>query len=119
MVSRILFCVIAIISCFTCFADTTCKISENGDTVEVQSAVFNGDSEVTVSLGNDSNMIAANISVTIEVDYGGNYKKQYTGKTQVGPMQSKDMNIRIDSSYGNRSPKTVTVVSISGSKCRE
>lgn len=117
MIYRILFCAIAFLSSFACYADTTCKISKDGDTVEAQSAELVGDNAVVVVLGNDSNMIAANVSVTVEVDYGGNYKKQYTGKTQVHPMQSIDLKIPIESIYGQRSPKSVTVVSVTGSKC--
>lgn len=123
MVYRILVCLVAFWAYFVCSADTTCKLNNEGDTVEALSATIDKDNScVKVSLGNDSNDVAANVTVTIEVKYRWNiYDKPltYTGKIQVGPQQTVVLTIPINATAGDDRyvPNSVTVVSVTGSKC--
>lgn len=122
MEHRLVICLVALMSYLACFADTTCKISGDGDTVEVLSAILDQpNNTVNVSLGNDSNNIAANVTVTIEVGYSGNGgKKTYTGKVIVRPQQEVVLPIKIDAYRINSKyiPIKVDVVSLTGTKCQ-
>ncbi|MDE7154647.1 MAG: hypothetical protein K2O00_09450 [Muribaculaceae bacterium] len=124
MLKRYLICVVALISYCICLADTTiCKIGDNGDTVEAQSAEFVGNSKVCVSLANDSNFSAANVTVTIEVTYkygGSKITKDYSGKIMVHPQSTATLNIPISENAGSSyHPYSVKVISISGTKCKQ
>ncbi len=118
VIRRFVIILVTFLSSLPSEANTTCKLSPEGDTVEVQSVIFESNSKVLVTLDSDSNSVAANVSVTIEVDFGGNYKKQYTEKTKVAQLQTVVLPIKIDSAYGNRPPKSVSVISITGTKCK-
>ncbi len=124
MMNRIILCIVALWGYIVCYADTTCKLNANGDTVEAMSATIDGtNSCVNVSLGNDSNDVAANVTVTIEVQYKWNSyngdKITYMGKTQVGPQQTVTLTIPIKATSGDDRyiPANVTIVSVTGSKC--
>ena len=92
-----------------------CKISETNDNVEVFSCFIN-DGNAVVTLSNDSNDIQANVTVTIAVKYG-NYTRTYTGKALAKPGTSTELKIPIDSKVKGETPNSVTVTSLTGTKC--
>lgn len=94
-----------------------CKISETNDNVEVFSCFLDGE-HVSVTLSNDSENIKANVTVTVEVQYGnGTLTKSFTGKIMAKPGGSTDLKIPIDPKFKGYSPSSVKVTSISGTKC--
>lgn len=99
-----------------------CKISETGDNVEVFGAVLSDNGEVTVTVGNDSEKTSANVTASVEVTYAGNGTKVYTftGKAIAKPNATTEIKIRIPEKDNiGRTPKSVNVTGISGTKCRE
>ena len=93
-----------------------CKISNSNDNVEVFSCRLSGDKAV-VTLSNDSNDITANVTVTVEVNYGSNVKRTYSDKIRVEPGPSATLEIPIEPKVSSNTAKSVKVVSITGTKC--
>lgn len=98
-----------------------CKISGSGDNVEVYSASIENNNTVVVTVGNDSQNISANVTVTVEVTYTANgYSTKtysFTGKGLSKPNQESIIRISIPSEKENRNPDSVKVTQISGTKC--
>lgn len=121
--NRLFVLAVAVISYCFCFADTTCRIGETNDTVEAQSVELKGNSQVCVSLGNDSGSNAANVCVTVEVTYKWGNRvntKTYEGKALVLPQSTTTVTIPISESNGGSdyTPHSVKIVSLTGSKCQ-
>lgn len=101
-----------------------CKISGAGDNVEVFSARIENGNTVVVTVGNDSQNISANVTVTVEVTYkysNGNSPVKLTkeGKVIAKPNQESVITIRIPEQDKNgRIPTSVKVTNISGTKCQ-
>lgn len=93
-----------------------CKISGSNDNVEVFSCQLN-ENNVDITLSNDSNDIKANVTVTVEVFYGNNLTKTYTGKVLANPGTSTALSIPIEGKVNNLTAKSVKVTSLSGTKC--
>ena len=77
-----LFLLLALVGFFSNVSAQVCKINESGDNVEVFSAIIESENTVAVTVGNDSQDISANVTVTVEVTYKkGNAKhtQSFTG----------------------------------------
>ncbi len=96
-----------------------CKISGQNDNVEIFTcSLAENNTEVHVTVANDSQSISANVTVTVEVDYGNNIKKTYTGRAIAKPNQETLIIIKgISPKVSNRDAKSVQAISISGTKC--
>ena len=95
-----------------------CRISDSNDNVEVFSCYLtDNNSTVTVTVGNDSQNISANVTITVEVTYNSSTKKTYSTKVIAKPNQTTDAKISIQEKVGNITAKSVEVVSITGTKC--
>lgn len=109
---------------FACLSQS-CKISNANDTVEVTNCSLIGDNKVEVTVSNDSNDINANVTITIVVIYKLNsqtFKETYEGKGMAKKCESTVITIPISSCYKNDNrykPFSVSVTSISGSKCMQ
>lgn len=103
-----------------------CKISDQGDNVEIFDATIIGN-DVVVTVANDSKDIAANVTVTVEVTYehvyggGRTAKETLSGKGTIYPSsqvnQSQTIKIRIPQK-DKYEPTSVRPTGISGTKCR-
>lgn len=101
-----------------CLNAQVCKISNSNDNVEVYSCYLtDNNSAVAVTVGNDSQDISANVTVTVEVTYNNNIKRTYTQKVLAKPNQTTDFQIKIEDKINSNSAKTVEVKSITGTKC--
>lgn len=111
----------AAIFCITAIMNAqVCKISQSNDNVEVYSCYLtDNNSAVLVTVGNDSQNISANVTVTVEVTYGANTKKTFSNKGLAKPNQTSEISIPIPSEVGSLKAKSVTVISITGTKCIE
>ena len=99
-----------------------CKISDNGDNVEVFSAFIKDGNTVIVTVGNDSKEMSANVTVKVEVTYDNNYNhkvtRSFTGKCLAKPNQESVITISIpEVDESQRKPVSVKVTNISGTKC--
>lgn len=99
-----------------------CKISNTNDNVEVFSASIVDDSNVEVTVGNDSQDISANVTVEVVVTYGNKTcTKTYSGKKIAKPNSETVITIPISSTYSStisNKPTSVKVSGISGTKCQ-
>jgi len=116
---KIIFAVLIMLcSCYMVEAQV-CKISNSNDNVEVFSASIVDGSKVVVTVGNDSQDISANVTVTVVVTYeSANYTKTYFGKKVARPNTETAIEIPIATTYVDRKPTSVKVESISGTKCQ-
>lgn len=95
-----------------------CRISDSNDNVEVFSCnLVDNNSAVAVTVGNDSQNISANVTITVEVTYNSSTKKTYSTKVIAQPNQTTDVKINIQEKIGNLTAKSVEVVSLTGTKC--
>ena len=97
-----------------------CKIkgSTTNDNVEVYSYVLvNNNSAVNVTVGNDSQNTAANVTVTVKITYEYGYTLQFTGRGLAKPNGTTDIVVPIKATHNNNKIKTVEVISITGTKC--
>lgn len=92
-----------------------CKVSGTNDNVEVFSCVLS-DGNVVVTLSNDSKDIKANVTVKVEVLYGGYFAETFEGKVMSCPG-STELKIPIKPKVKGYTPSSVKVTSISGTKC--
>lgn len=95
-----------------------CRISDSNDNVEVFSCYLtDNNSAVTVTVGNDSQNISANVTITIEVTYNSSTKKTYSTKVIAKPNTTTEAKVNIQEKVGNFTAKSVEVVSLTGTKC--
>lgn len=115
---KMLFLLIAIFCVSTMMNAQVCKISNSNDNIEVYSCELTNNNTVTVTVGNDSQDISANVTVTIEVVYGRSDAKTFSAKGLAGPNRTTEIKISIPSeNKQGSSPSAVKVTSISGTKC--
>lgn len=118
MMKKIIFMFTAIVCMVMNSNAQVCRISESNDNVEVFSCYLtDNNSTVTVTVGNDSQNISANVTITVEVTYNSTTKKTYSTKVIAKPNQTTDAKISIQEKVGNVTAKSVSVVSITGTKC--
>lgn len=118
MMKKIIFLFTAIICMAMSVNAQVCRISDSNDNVEVFSCYLtDNNSVVAVTVGNDSQNISANVTITVEVTYGNNTKKQYSTKVIAQPNTTTEAKINIQEKSGNSSAKSVAVVSLTGTKC--
>ncbi len=103
-----------------------CKINNTtNDNIEVYSYVLNeAQNAVTVTVGNDSHEVSANVTVIVEVTYigyiGTSKKETFSAKGLVKPNDTTDIIVPVKPHYNNNTSwniKEVKVVSITGTKC--
>lgn len=116
-----LFLLLALVGFFSNVSAQVCKINESGDNVEVFSAIIESENTVAVTVGNDSQDISANVTVTVEVTYKkGNAKhtQSFTGKGIAKPNQETIIRISIPAEdKSGYKPYSVKVTGITGNKC--
>lgn len=110
-----------------CFGATAkaqvCKISGSNDNVEVFSSYIDeGNNQVVVTVGNDSNDISANVTITVQVSArkkGNSGMTQLTlsGKEIAKPNRTSTINIPLTGGYEFTSNSKITEIKISGTKC--
>lgn len=111
--------------CFgaTAQAQKVCKISGSNDSVEIFSSYIDeANNQVVVTVGNDSNDISANVTITVQVSarqkgYSGMSQLTLTGKEIAKPNQTTTINIPLKSGYEFTSNSKITEANISGTKC--
>lgn len=96
----------------------SCKISgaNDGSTVMVTND-YQAGNKIVVNLENDSSETCANVTVVVEVSYGGNNSKTYTGRGKSCPGTSCKIEIPIQEKYNNYPMKGYKVQKVSGTKC--
>lgn len=99
-----------------------CKISQTNDNVEVHSCYLtNNNSTVSVIVGNDSQNNAANVTVEVKVVYQNQWGKKteetYFGRGLAKANDTTEIKISIPSHIDSYEAVSVSVTSISGTKC--
>lgn len=119
IMKKILFLFLTMCTLIVSANSQVCKISGENDNVEIFSCLLaENNTEVHVVVANDSQSISANVTVTVEVDYGGNIKKTYTGRAIAKPNQETLIIIKgVSPKVSNRDVKSVQAISITGAKC--
>lgn len=119
IMKKILFLFLTMCTLIVSANSQVCKISGENDNVEIFSCLLaENNTEVHVVVANDSQSISANVTVTVEVDYGGNIKKTYTGRAIAKPNQETLIIIKgVNPKVSNRDAKSVQAISITGAKC--
>ena len=105
--------------CFSVTANAqSCKISgaSDGSTVMVTQDYQEGN-KIVVNLENDSESTCANVTVEVEVTYGANTVKTYTGRGKSCPNSSCRIEISVPEKSGQLSMNKYKVTKVSGSKC--
>ena len=108
-----------------CFGATAkaqvCKISGSNDSVEVfDSYIDVTHNRIVVTVGNDSNDISANVTITVEVANvlnGSRSTQTLTGKTIAKPNQTTAISIKPNGKLDDSSK--IKEIKISGTKCQE
>lgn len=122
---KLLFLNLLLLSLTSLTSAQICKISDSGDNVEVFSTIIENGNTVVVTVGNDSQDISANVTITVEVTYtyengNGAEKMEFTGKVIAMPNQESILKIPIPQVKNSvKKPKSVKVKSISGTKCMQ
>ena len=115
---KMLFTLVTILCVTLSTQAQVCKISQSNDNVEVFSCnLVDNNSAVAVTVGNDSQNISANVTITVEVTYNNAIKKTYSTKVIAQPNQTTDVKICIDDKVNNVTAKSVKVISLTGTKC--
>lgn len=120
---KLLFSLVASLFVITVSQAQVCKISESNDNVEVYSCYLtNNNSTVTITVGNDSQNIAANVTIEIEVLYkfasGVSRSRTYTGRGLAKANSTTEIIINILPEIdGGAKPVSVSTKGISGTKC--
>lgn len=110
---------LSLIGLFSSLSAQVCKINDSGDNVEVFGAYIENGNTVSVTVGNDSKDISANVTVTVEVTYEvSSVKAEFTGKKIAQPNQETIIKINIPEKKGNRKATSVKVKEITGTKCQ-
>lgn len=105
--------------CYASPRGESCSLAgDDGSSIMVVNDSCDGHT-VTLSLENDSNTSAANISVRVKVYYGSNNNtsQEYTGYSKCSPNSSTPMSISIQPNINGYSYKSYDIVSVSGRKC--
>lgn len=116
--------IVSIISLTTLVSNAqVCKIAgSSNDTVEVYSATLtDNDNYVEVTVGNDSNLTNANVTVKVEVTYGKYGTQTFIGKGLARANSTTVIKVKIDprdASYNKYGPTSIEVTEISGTKCQ-
>ena len=111
--------------CFgaTVKAQTVCKISGSNDNVEIFSSYIDeANNQVVVTVGNDSNDISANVTITVIVSakqngYSGMSQITISGKEIAKPNQTTTINIPLTKGYSFTKDSKIIENKISGTKC--
>lgn len=104
-------------------AQKVCKISGSNDNVEIFSSYIDEDNnQIVVTVGNDSNDISANVTITIQVSakkkgYSGMENLTLSGKEIAKPNQTTTINIPLKGGYEFTSNSKIIDSKISGTKC--
>jgi hypothetical protein len=110
--------------CFgvTAKAQDVCKISGSNDSVEIFSKYIDVENnQIVVTIGNDSNDISANVTITGRVE--GAYRdgrrggQDFSGKTIAKPNQTTEIRITLPGGTKLDGNTKITAISISGTKC--
>lgn len=115
---KVLFIMFALI-CFSVSANAqSCKISGAGDgsTVMVTQDYQEGN-KIIVNLENDSETTCANVTVEVEITYGTNTVKTYTGRGKSCPNSSCKIEIPFPEKSGSLNMSKYSVIKVSGTKC--
>lgn len=123
---KILLLALFVLGSFTASNAQTCEIigSTDGSTIEALDGYWDGDNTYVVLLSNDSNIVAANVTVTIEViyKYGNNsFVEQHSAKTKVMPMGESLCKIYVSRKHPQKSnhfADSVKIVGVTGNKCQ-
>lgn len=107
-----------------CFGVTAnaqvCKISDSNDSVEVFSSYIDvSNNQIVVTVGNDSNEISANVTLTVTVNVlnGNKWENQtLTGKSIAEPNRTTTVTTKPNGKLTELSK--IKEVKISGTKCR-
>jgi len=98
-----------------------CRISNSNDNVEVFSCYLTeNNSIVSVTVGNDSQDNAANVTVTVEVTYrwgNATKTKTYTGRGLAKANTTTEIKISISPEIGEYKAASAQAKQISGTKC--
>lgn len=121
---KVVFLLFALI-CFgaTAKAQNVCKISGSNDNVEIFNYYIDeSNNQVVVTVGNDSNDISANVTITVQVSArkkGNSGMSQLTlsGKEIAKPNQTTTINIPLTSGYEFTNNSKIMETKISGTKC--
>lgn len=109
--------------CFGAIAKAqVCKISGSNDSVEVfDSYIDLANDQIVVTVGNDSNDISANVTVTVQVTvYKNGWSTQaFSGKVIAKPNQTTTVNIKPNGGYKINDKSEIKKVDISGTKCNQ
>ena len=115
---------IALLSIAVASRAQVCKISESNDNVEVQYVTYNSkNNHVLVTVGNDSQNISANVTVTVEVKYraktGNTSQKTMTlsGRKTAQPNGETLIDISCNLDPESYKIEEVKCTNISGTKC--
>ena len=111
--------------CFgvTVKAQTVCKISGSNDSVEIFSKYIDeANNQIVVVVGNDSNDISANVTITGRVENairdGRRGNQNFSGKVIAKPNQTTEIRISLTGGSKVDSKSTITEIKISGTKCQ-
>lgn len=118
--------VLVLLVALICFGATSnaqvCKISGSNDSVEVFDSYLDAaNNQIVVTVGNDSNDISANVTVTVQVRvYNNGWSTQtFTGKTLAKPNQTTTIKIKPTGGYMIKDDSKIIKVDISGTKCNQ
>ena len=107
----------ALLMSFTAHAQV-CKISDSNDNVEVFSCyLIENNSAVALTIGNDSQNISANVTITVKVTYQFSKTKEYTVRILAKPNSTTETKIPIEAALGDAKAISADVISITGTKC--
>lgn len=120
-----IFLILFTLICFgaTAKAQNVCKISGSNDNVEIFSSYIDEDNnQIVVTVGNDSNDISANVTITIQVSArkkgnSGMEKLTLSGKEIAKPNRTTTINIPLTGGYEFTSNSKIIDRKISGTKC--
>lgn len=114
-----IFLIMFALICFGATANAqSCKISGAGDgsTVMVTQDYQEGN-KIVVNLENDSETTCANVTVDVEVTYGANTVKTYTGRGKSCPNSTCRIEISFPEKSGQLDMRKYKIKSVSGTKC--
>lgn len=107
----------------TAKAQNVCKISGSNDSVEIFSKYVDvANNQIVVTVGNDSNDISANVTITGRVEGalrdGRRGGQNFSGKTIAKPNQTTEIRITLPGGTKLDNETKITEISISGTKCQ-
>lgn len=119
---KYLIAIFALICVSTTLQAQVCRISQTNDNVEVYSCYLtDNNSTVSVTVGNDSQDNAANVTIEVVVTYKKtNFPKKtktYTGRGLAKANTTTEIKINISPEFDGYEAVSVSVNGISGTKC--